>query len=328
MNYGEDIEAGARVELSPHLDFWMRGAKYGTVLSVKDGVARVELDHPEVRLPIGILVVDLKRTHVGQGAGIVAAISSRLDISKGLTDNPWPAAPEERRGGYPKTDILRDLPEEVVADLRSVVLGDEIRHVQDRVLTGLGVPRGFVEGDTTFSSQKYMLEGTMGIIDDLFTYHQPTEETKPRYSAIRAAERKAHDVGRRAIEAVNTLHVAAKTLPKDERPNPLVPVEELQPRYTEVRESCRAFYESVLEQYQAMVNQLPDGLKHTIGCEPYSCFTGALQHIILASSEACEAISRGAKWSSEPAQAFRSHLRAARLLVNKGIAVGFTQGGK
>lgn len=35
---------GDRVQLAPHLDLWMRGARYGTVRRVSDGVATVALD--------------------------------------------------------------------------------------------------------------------------------------------------------------------------------------------------------------------------------------------------------------------------------------------
>lgn len=43
------IEPGVRVEIAPHYDLWMRGARYGVVRSVDDGVASVKMDHPGVR---------------------------------------------------------------------------------------------------------------------------------------------------------------------------------------------------------------------------------------------------------------------------------------
>jgi hypothetical protein len=51
---------GTRVEIAPHLDLWMRGARYGTVVSVKDGIARVRMDHPQVKVLAKIKVEDLK----------------------------------------------------------------------------------------------------------------------------------------------------------------------------------------------------------------------------------------------------------------------------
>lgn len=42
--YGENIISGAGVELSPHLDLWMKWARFGEVLRIKDKVARVRLD--------------------------------------------------------------------------------------------------------------------------------------------------------------------------------------------------------------------------------------------------------------------------------------------
>lgn len=48
-DYG--IKAGDRVELKPHLDWWIRGARFGTVLSINElGNVRVKLD--KVHLPI------------------------------------------------------------------------------------------------------------------------------------------------------------------------------------------------------------------------------------------------------------------------------------
>lgn len=44
MGYGRGIEPGERVELSPHLDLWMRGAKYGTVKRRSGAFAIVKLD--------------------------------------------------------------------------------------------------------------------------------------------------------------------------------------------------------------------------------------------------------------------------------------------
>lgn len=43
------IEPGIRVEIAPHYDLWMRGARYGVVRSVTDGIVAVKMDHPGVR---------------------------------------------------------------------------------------------------------------------------------------------------------------------------------------------------------------------------------------------------------------------------------------
>ena len=59
--YGENIQADRRVELHPGLDLWMRGARFGQVLGIMDGVARVKMDHPQVKRIQRIRVSDLKR---------------------------------------------------------------------------------------------------------------------------------------------------------------------------------------------------------------------------------------------------------------------------
>lgn len=45
--------AGTRVELSPSLDLWMRGARYGTIRNVtrtaERTIATVAIDHPQVK---------------------------------------------------------------------------------------------------------------------------------------------------------------------------------------------------------------------------------------------------------------------------------------
>lgn len=47
------INIGSRIELAPHCDLWMRGAKYGTVTRITgtDDAARVHvrMDNPRVR---------------------------------------------------------------------------------------------------------------------------------------------------------------------------------------------------------------------------------------------------------------------------------------
>lgn len=48
------IPKGARVEIHPSFDLWMRGAKYGTVVRCvksgkRAGKVAVKMDHPQVR---------------------------------------------------------------------------------------------------------------------------------------------------------------------------------------------------------------------------------------------------------------------------------------
>jgi hypothetical protein len=64
---------GERVELLPHLDLWMRGARFGEVVgrhkpkyTARNGAAiltpivSVKLDHPQVKRPVKFFVTDLK----------------------------------------------------------------------------------------------------------------------------------------------------------------------------------------------------------------------------------------------------------------------------
>lgn len=54
-----------RVEIAPHYDLWMRGARYGEVIreykSRKTGrnIVLVKMDHPQVRKPIRVLAEDV-----------------------------------------------------------------------------------------------------------------------------------------------------------------------------------------------------------------------------------------------------------------------------
>lgn len=48
------IQAGMRVEIAPHYDLWMRGARFGVVRKVYTDARGIELvavrmDHPQVR---------------------------------------------------------------------------------------------------------------------------------------------------------------------------------------------------------------------------------------------------------------------------------------
>lgn len=47
---GVGIVVGARVEISPHFDLWMRGARFGVVRKIESsGIVVVKMDHPQVR---------------------------------------------------------------------------------------------------------------------------------------------------------------------------------------------------------------------------------------------------------------------------------------
>lgn len=57
---------GERIELAPHLDLWMRGARYGTVVmqstAHKEGERmrlKVRMDHPQVKRLAVIEVADI-----------------------------------------------------------------------------------------------------------------------------------------------------------------------------------------------------------------------------------------------------------------------------
>lgn len=54
--YGKNIVIGSRVELSPACDLWMRGAKYGTVTKVYNGIAIVKMSDPKIKKPQKIRV--------------------------------------------------------------------------------------------------------------------------------------------------------------------------------------------------------------------------------------------------------------------------------
>jgi hypothetical protein len=54
-------ERGARVELPPHTDYWMRGDKYGTITNVdtlgygsQDPVATIKLDRSKKKIQIAV----------------------------------------------------------------------------------------------------------------------------------------------------------------------------------------------------------------------------------------------------------------------------------
>lgn len=59
------FKPGDRVELSPHMDLWMQGARYGTVRRVQDtGTAihyLIRMDHKQVRRLIRLTAGDMRR---------------------------------------------------------------------------------------------------------------------------------------------------------------------------------------------------------------------------------------------------------------------------
>ena len=59
-DYGVNVSVKSRVELSPGYDLWMRGARFGVVRSIRDGIAKVKMDHPQVKRLVRIPVADLK----------------------------------------------------------------------------------------------------------------------------------------------------------------------------------------------------------------------------------------------------------------------------
>lgn len=48
-NPAHDDFIGRRVELSPHFDLWMRGARYGVVRKVEGDILVIKMDHPQVK---------------------------------------------------------------------------------------------------------------------------------------------------------------------------------------------------------------------------------------------------------------------------------------
>lgn len=58
---GDTLRVGSRVELHPGMDLWMRGAKYGTITSVRDGKPCVRMDNPRVKRLVCTVSSRLKR---------------------------------------------------------------------------------------------------------------------------------------------------------------------------------------------------------------------------------------------------------------------------
>lgn len=46
---GRNLCAGDRVEISPHFDLWMRGARFGQIRGKRKGLILVKMDNTRVR---------------------------------------------------------------------------------------------------------------------------------------------------------------------------------------------------------------------------------------------------------------------------------------
>jgi hypothetical protein len=60
---------GTRVELCPSCDLWIRGARYGTVVSAESDQVVVRLDHPSVKGLVRFNPDDLRATEHGADYG-------------------------------------------------------------------------------------------------------------------------------------------------------------------------------------------------------------------------------------------------------------------
>lgn len=86
------IKIGHRVEISPNYDLWMKGAKQGIIKSIKEKIARVKMDHPEVKTQLKIPVSDLTRRRYASKV----LDGHRVEISTGVYG--W--VPGEKRHTY------------------------------------------------------------------------------------------------------------------------------------------------------------------------------------------------------------------------------------
>lgn len=61
---------GERVEISPACDLWMRGAKYGVIRNVKQGIVTIKMDHPSVnklvKLPLDYVQLMSSRRYMNE----------------------------------------------------------------------------------------------------------------------------------------------------------------------------------------------------------------------------------------------------------------------
>ncbi len=49
-----------RVEIPPASDWWMRGARFGTVVNIKNMMATVLMDNPQIKRPLKFMLDELK----------------------------------------------------------------------------------------------------------------------------------------------------------------------------------------------------------------------------------------------------------------------------
>lgn len=59
------VEVGTRVEIAPHHDLWMRGARFGTVRKIEHGAVAVKMDHPQVKRLFWCKIEDVNPTSWG-----------------------------------------------------------------------------------------------------------------------------------------------------------------------------------------------------------------------------------------------------------------------
>lgn len=96
---------GARVELSPGYDLWMRGARFGVIRKVEGGIATVKMDHPSVKRLQRIPLKDLRSAaHGSEYGGLVDNLANFLSksvggILKAAAQKPHRADEERRKRG-------------------------------------------------------------------------------------------------------------------------------------------------------------------------------------------------------------------------------------
>jgi hypothetical protein len=60
------MNIGDRVEIPCYCDLWMRGAMYGVIVKIKDTVATVKMDHPQVKRAVRVVLKDCKSLERGK----------------------------------------------------------------------------------------------------------------------------------------------------------------------------------------------------------------------------------------------------------------------
>lgn len=65
------LHVGRRIEIPAYCDLWMRGARFGTVHSVKDCgdriLAKVRMDHPQARAMAIVNLLDCRLIRIIEG---------------------------------------------------------------------------------------------------------------------------------------------------------------------------------------------------------------------------------------------------------------------